>query len=159
MLAIKRKSTAYKAFTAGSLAFAIGLTSVAAYVSSTLEHQNLVFSKEQTVTKSQNEAETKVVVAAEQEGEAVVAQPEANNGQLVATPAAPQVSAPQSVGVAATQTASTEVVGVTPTPITEPTPQPEPVPTTPGGVDLGLELCADLIPGILPIIGVNCRTE
>lgn len=47
MLAIKKRHKAVKAITAGSIAFAVGLTGASAYIDRSQQHENLTFSKEQ----------------------------------------------------------------------------------------------------------------
>lgn len=55
MLEIHKDFHNVKAIVAGAVAFAIGLTGVAAYTSSMLEHENLTFNKVQSSTEKQDQ--------------------------------------------------------------------------------------------------------
>lgn len=56
MLAIKKRYKSFRALSAGSIAFAIGLSGAAVYVGNNLVHQNLTFRKEQPITSPADKA-------------------------------------------------------------------------------------------------------
>lgn len=148
VLAIRKRYRLLKTISAGSLAFAVGLTGAAAYVGSTVAHQNLTFSKEQTTasdsskTADSNAGSVTVDDAAATGSGLYAPQNSFAESPMSSTPASSQVTvAPSAAGqVVDTATQTTE----------------SPSQST-GPNDNTLILCADLPLFTVPLPNVNCR--
>lgn len=155
MLTITKRFKRIRAISAGSLAFAIGLTTSAAYVGSELVHDNFSYNKEGSanVSGASTERETPATVAAEAGQESGV--PVTNSSLPAATlmTPAPTATAPTvtvSPPVASEPVPTPGMGGGTPPVTTEPEPNPDPLP-------LPELLCSELPETTTPVPGVNCR--
>lgn len=147
MLAIQKRYKSLRALSAGSLAFAIGLSGAAAYIGSNLVHQNLTFNKQQTTdprTDTIPAAETGVVTidSTDQQGAVLYEQPQPTSVQPVVTtaPSAP-IATPPTVPTSDTSTSPTSTVSNT-------------QPTTTAQEPANDPSCTTIVPigSILPIV-------
>lgn len=106
MLAIKKHPLSLKAATLGTVAFIIGLTGAAAYIDRFNQHENLVFSQEETVSNTSDTMPT---------GQDPSTSASQNAGSSQST-ASPQVAGSTSTsGTAGSSAPTPSTVGTTPT--------------------------------------------
>lgn len=146
MLAIKKRHRIITVVSAGSFAFAIGLSGAAAYVGSNIAHQNLTFSKEQTSASrptgaSSTDNGTVTVDGKEKSGSGLYA-PQNSFAE------SPMINTTSGSQISVSPTTTTEQV-------TDTTVQTQPTTTDTSG-EL-LPLCTDLPLLTAPVPGSNCR--
>ena len=163
MLAIRKNHKAVKVITAGSIAFAVGLTGAAAYIDRSLQHENLVFSKEQNTSKtSENTPASQATNTSSPQGAATsqdTTSPQVASGSFAPVPAGAQSLAPAPPSSATTTVTAPTASNTTTTIVTtSPTPgmgggssaPPAPSGGSSGGSSGGL---LDVVDGILDPVG------
>jgi len=161
LLAIKKQPELIKILATGSLAFAVGLTSVAAYINGMPEHQNLTFSKEQSAASKDNSGQ---VAGASTSNEATNSKndSEATSPQMTDTSLAdaPALSSHVQGGTSSTASVPNVAGGNMPTVPVLPSPLPpvgsEPTQTTPPSGDGGgvLDPVINIVDGLTDGLGL-----
>ncbi|GEM_PF-1963831 len=161
MLAIKKRPEIVKVLATGSLAFAVGLTGVAAYLNSTSEHQNLVFNKEQSETKDDSgqvagASTTRSTASDTGTGEAM--SPQAADTSLATAPASSSNVQGGTSATVSEPSVTSSPISPSPTPApagsTEPPQITTPPPDDGGGVIIDPDPVIDIVDGVTDGLGL-----